>query len=341
VSTQKVRTFNVSFGESEFSESKYARLIAGKYNTVHHEILLTPADFLSTLPEALRAMDHPSGDGPNTFVVAKATRNAGITMALSGIGGDELFAGYPVFRQMSAIRNRAWLNAFPTLLRKPLAGLVRLTKRTTSANKMAELLSQDNINVKSAYPLVRSLFTADELRTLSRHEFAGNPVSEIIAAIKPEAENLLSAVSRMEIQTYLQNVLLRDTDQMAMAVALEVREPFLDYHLVEYVLSVPDKFKYPHSPKKLLVDSLGDLIPPEIVNRPKMGFTLPWANWMKGELKSFCEHELAEFGERGYCNKDELNQLWKRFLNGDSLVQWSRLWHIVVLNNWIRVNMHS
>jgi asparagine synthase (glutamine-hydrolysing) len=155
----------------------------------------------------------------------------------------------------------------------------------------------------------------------------------------PQIENhLLSAVSISEINTYLQNILLRDTDQMSMAVALEVREPFLDYKLMEFALSVNDKFKFPHTPKKLLIDSLGDLLPDEIVNRPKMGFTLPWQNWLKNELKSFCEKNISELSALDFCHKDEIINYWNRFLKGDKIVTWSRIWHLVVLNNWIRDN---
>ena len=125
---------------------------------------------------------------------------------------------------------------------------------------------------------------------------------------------------------------------MSMAVALEIREPFLDYHLVDFVMGVNDAYKYPHSPKKLLIDSLGDLLPNEIVNRPKMGFTLPWQYWLKNELKLFCEKNIYEFAEYDYCNTNEIKNLWQRFLNNDKTVTWSRIWHFVVLNNWLKEN---
>ena len=125
---------------------------------------------------------------------------------------------------------------------------------------------------------------------------------------------------------------------MSMAVALEVREPFLDYQLVEFVLSIKDEFKYPHSPKKLLTDSLGDLLPKEIIDRPKMGFTLPWKSWLKSDLKKFCETNLMEFAQFEFCNTKEIENLWKRFLANDESVSWSRIWHLVVLNSWIKQN---
>lgn len=341
ISRDKIQTFNVSFDESEFSESQYARLISKKYNTQHHEIKLTPEDFLKQLPEALHAMDHPGGDGPNTYIVSAATKKAGITMALSGIGGDELFAGYDVFKRMTELSKKSWLNAVPKFARSIGGTYIRSKRKSVSGNKISELLSLPEINFQTAYPLNRSVFTKKELSALSANQNPCATIENIIASIPQVKDHLLSAVSLAEIQTYLQNVLLRDTDQMSMAVALEVREPFLDYRLLEFVLSLNDETKYPHTPKKLLVDSLGDLLPPEIVNRPKMGFTLPWQHWLRNELKSFCEKNINEFAETGLFNVTEIKSLWSRFLNNDPTVSWSRVWHIIVLNNWLRENQVS
>lgn len=338
VSSEPVSTFNVSFDESEFSESRYARLVAKKFNTRHHEIKLTAQDFLHQLPEALHAMDHPSGDGPNTYIVSKATKEAGITMALSGIGGDEIFAGYDVFKRMSELQKKWWLNMIPQFMRKTAGYVIQKQKRSVSGNKIRELLGQTHINFLSAYPLSRSLFTLRELEQITNDANPFQHLEKIIREVPQVSEHLLSAVTLAELGTYLQNTLLRDTDQMSMAVALEVREPFLDYQLMEFVIGVNDEYKFPHSPKKLLVDSLGDLLPGEIVYRPKMGFVLPWEQWLKNELHSFCEKNIAAFGNRGLTEPGSVDALWKRFLGGDPSVTWSRIWHIVVLNNWISEN---
>jgi asparagine synthase (glutamine-hydrolysing) len=338
VSPEKVQTFNISFDESEFSESKYAQQIAKKFNTQHHEIKLKPEDFLKQLPEALAAMDHPGGDGPNTYIVSKATRQAGITMALSGIGGDELFAGYDVFRRMAELQKKSWLNAVPLFMRKAAGFALQQKNKTISAAKIRELLAQPRINFDSAYPLNRSLFTQKELNTLVEGARPFETIRSIVSEVPQIEDHLLSAVSIAEIRTYLQNTLLRDTDQMSMAVALEVREPFLDHKLIEFVLGVNDQSKYPHSPKKLLVDSLGDLLPSEIVHRPKMGFTLPWQYWLKNELRAFCEQNVKALDHKQLFAGGSITRLWTRFLNGDKTVTWSRVWHLVVLNNWIDTN---
>ena len=170
----------------------------------------------------------------------------------------------------------------------------------------------------------------------------GNAVQDIVTELLNKEDGsslpLLSQVSLAELSTYLQNVLLRDTDQMSMAHALEVRVPFLDHELVEFVLGVNDLHKFPHTPKQLLVDSLGDLLPREIVDRPKMGFTLPWAQWLKNELRSFCEVRLTKLGQRREFDEAGVHQLWQRFLTGDKRVTWSRVWYLVVLADWIERN---
>jgi asparagine synthase (glutamine-hydrolysing) len=149
---------------------------------------------------------------------------------------------------------------------------------------------------------------------------------------------LLSQVSLGELSTYLQSVLLRDTDQMSMAHALEVRVPFLDHELVEFALGISDRHKMPHTPKKLLVDALGDLLPREVVDRPKMGFTLPWELWMRNELREWCAARILQADTRPWFRKGAVATLWSRFLAGDPRINWSRVWSLVVLEDWLERN---
>lgn len=338
VSSEKIKTFNVSFNESEFSESVYARTISKKFNTEHHEINLHPDEFLKELPEALMAMDHPGGDGPNTYIVSKATKKAGITMALSGIGGDELFAGYENFKRLKSLQNKWVLKASPGFALKAGGLLLKAAKKNISASKIAEILALPKHDILHTYPLSRSVFTKKELDSLIAHNKAYTHLQKLIQHQKIKEDKTLSAITCMEMRTYLQNVLLRDTDQMSMAVALEVREPFLDHQLAEFVLSVNDAYKFPSTPKKLLVDSMGDLLPAEIVNRPKMGFTLPWQHWLKNELKGFCDNQINALEQKKILKAGSATSLWNRFLNKDPLVTWSRVWHLIVLNHWLDLN---
>lgn len=337
--SQTVKTFSVTFDESEFSEARFARLIAEKFKTDHHEIKLTSDYFMQELPAALKAMDHPSGDGPNTFVVSKVTKNAGITMALSGLGGDELFAGYPIFTRSQLLQKFGGLAMVPAALRKIPAAIFKFIRPGIASEKMAELLSLNKLNFENTYPLSRQIIADSQLKKLTGFaQLEPNSVAHIINEHELNKFETLTKVSIAEICTYMQNVLLRDTDQMSMASALEVRVPFLDYTLVEYVLSLPDAYKNPTSPKKLLIDALGDLLPPEIVNRPKMGFTLPWKHWMKHEMRQFCEQKIGSLSKRSFIAEAEIIALWNAFLSDNPRVPWSRIWYLIVLENWLIEN---
>ncbi|NDK54517.1 asparagine synthase (glutamine-hydrolyzing) [Pontibacter fetidus] len=345
VASQQVKTFSVTFEEEEFSEAKYAAIIAKKFKTEHHDIRLKPDDFLQLIPTALNAMDHPSGDGPNTFVVSKVTREAGITMALSGLGGDEVFAGYDVFKRMYALQHYKWLASLPLFLRKAVGQSLTRFKPSVASDKIQQLLYLPSWSLQDTYPITRQVLSESYIKELTGMSIL--PENHVRLVVRESMSQqykagvklpLLSQVSAAEMRTYMQNTLLRDTDQMSMAHALEVRVPFLDYELVEYVMGVSDKYKYPHTPKKLLTDAVGDLLPPEIINRPKMGFTLPWKEWLKNELYSFCETKLHNMAARDLFVKDEVLTIWRNFLKREPQVTWAKVWYLVVLENWLEEN---
>ncbi|MBK9176725.1 MAG: asparagine synthase (glutamine-hydrolyzing) [Flavobacteriales bacterium] len=339
-SAAPVHTFSVVFDEEEFSEERYARMVAEKFRTEHTAIRLKPSEMLRMLPDALNAMDHPSADGPNTYVVSKVTKEAGITMALSGLGGDEVFAGYPVFTRTLSLWQKRWVTQFPRPLRNAAAAIIAALHASSTSVKMGELLRLGSFSVDDTFPVSRVSFTDREiLRLVQLERLPTNQVGaimhDLIRTRRGHRLPLLSQVSVGELSTYLQNVLLRDADQMSMAHALEVRVPFLDHELIEFVLGVGDRVKYPDTPKKLLVDALGDLLPAEVVHRPKMGFTMPWELWMRNELRSFCEERLTRLGSRPTFRNGAVAGLWQRFLAGDRRVNWSRLWSLIVLGDWL------
>ncbi|WP_114781605.1 asparagine synthase (glutamine-hydrolyzing) [Botryobacter ruber] len=342
VAVKQVKTFAVTFEEEAFSEAKYAAAIARKFNTDHTEIKLRSDDFLELIPSALKAMDHPSGDGPNTYVVSKVTKEAGITMALSGLGGDEVFGGYDVFRRLTTLKQYAWLNLMPKPLKR-VAGksLVKLRPGVASS-KMQQLLNAASWNLEHTYPITRQILSDSLIKELLDNDQAPQDAVQQIVHESQERQGrslpFLSQISVAEMQTYMQNTLLRDTDQMSMAHALEVRVPFLDHDLVEYVFGVPDQYKYPSTPKKLLVDAVSDLLPSEIVNRPKMGFTLPWKEWLRTDLRGFCEQKINNLARRGILSAVEVHKLWQSFLQLDPSVTWSRVWYLIVLENWLEEN---
>ena len=336
LSNNKINTFSVNFDETEFSEGKYARIVAEKFGTNHTEIILTPKDFLENLPTALKFTDHPSGDGPNSFIVSKVTKKAGITVALSGLGGDEVFAGYEVFKQVLKAYQHKLLSKTPLFARKLGASALSVLKKDIHSQKIAELLQISDFSFENIYSVSRLLYTEKELQSFfAEKESIPNRVKDIVSNISINEKHLLSAVSAAEMQTYMQNILLRDTDQMSMASSLEVRVPFLDHRLIEYVYQVPDKYKYPHTPKKLLVDSL-NILPNKVVNRPKMGFLLPWDTWLKNELFTFADNRIKSFAARPFFNKKTILSHWQAFQNSDKSVSWARLWIFIVLEDYIQ-----
>lgn len=341
-STQPVNTFSVVFNEKKYDESPYANIIAEKYKTNHTPILLKPQDFLDALPTALNAMDCPSGDGINSYVVSKVTREAGITVALSGLGGDELFGGYPVFRQWTQLYKKRWLWNFPQLLRNGTGQLAKAVLNNHKSDRLHELMTLPKLEFADAYPVFRKLTSTKDIAQLSSRLPAHH--NAVALLLENERSNLrgmplLSQVSLGEISSYTQNVLLRDTDQMSMASSLEVRVPFFDHELVEYVLGIPDDYKFPHTPKQLLVESLGDLLPYEVVHRPKMGFVFPWADWLRHELRDFASQRLSQLGARSLFNEEEIHSVWSRFLKKDKKISWVNIWTLVVLEEWL--NKHA
>jgi asparagine synthase (glutamine-hydrolysing) len=343
VSKTRPVTFSVVFDEKKFSEEKYAQLVANKFKTEHHAIRLKAKDFLLDIPHALTSMDHPSGDGINTYTVSKATKEAGITVALSGLGGDELFSGYPVFRQMDKLSKNAWAQSWPREFRSAVGHLNKMIKGDIKSAKLQQLLRLNRLDVENAYPLSRQLFLEPLLSKVLKSYHTNNMVARIAHETiglntSGSGYPLQAQISLLEIKTYMQNVLLRDADQMSMAHALEIRVPFLDHELVEFMLNVPDKQKLEGFPKKLLVDSLDGLLPKEVYQREKMGFVFPWEEWLRKDLRELVEENIAFAGELGIMNKRELQKLWSDFLAGKPTVNWTMIWSIVVLAFWIKKN---
>jgi asparagine synthase (glutamine-hydrolysing) len=330
------QTFTIGFDEKEFDESSYAKVIAQKFNTRHHNILLKPGIFLDELDNALNSMDSPSGDGINTYVVSKAIRKENIKVALSGVGGDELFAGYPIFNQWLGLENKKWLWKFPGFVRSLLASFKGGS--SSKDQRTRALLKLPACDMAGAYPLLRQVIPGGTLQKLLKIETNHTALQQTLN-FQSSAINkfpLLSQVSVAEYLGYTQHTLLKDTDQMSMAVSLEVREPFFDHELIEYVLRVPDAVKKGTYAKSLLVESLGDMLPPEIVHRKKQGFLLPWSVWMKNELQTFCKTHIDSMAQREFVNGDALRQHWQRFTKGDETVRWAELWLFVVLDRWLQ-----
>jgi asparagine synthase (glutamine-hydrolysing) len=276
-------------------------------------------------------------------VVSAVARRAGLKVALSGLGGDEIFGGYPSFRRLTPIMPavRQW-SRMPRPMRRAAADLVRAVGGgAVTASKAAAVLESDG-TMAAIWPITRQVFSNEERRALL-------PPSQWPSATRDSYYSLLSAtgsnttddiwesVSYAESRTYMHDVLLRDTDQMSMAHALEVRVPLLDHRLVEYVASLPATIKAGRYPKSLLVESLPLPLPSTSTDRPKRGFTLPFDPWMRGALAPLCARALGPSGLDGRTlfQPGEITKLWQRFIDRRPGVTWSRVWTLVVLNHWL------
>ncbi|HEY0728121.1 MAG TPA: asparagine synthase-related protein, partial [Pyrinomonadaceae bacterium] len=323
VSDQRPKTFSVVFEETDLSEENYSRLVAQRFQTDHCEIRLREAQLLEMLPDAIGALDQPTMDGINTFVVSKAVKNAGVTVALSGLGGDELFAGYPSFRR--ALKLASLPNASKQVLRAA-AGVGRhVLNGSVQQQKLWALAGSDG-SPEEVYRITRQLFANGSSTTPN-----GNG-------------DVVNKISQLELEGYMANTLLRDTDVMSMAHSLEVRVPFVDARVVDYALSLPGEWKLDQHqngvPKPLLADALADLLPRDFLARKKMGFTLPFEKWMQGRMRAEIssvfgnERQLSEAGLIG----NDVRDLWARFLRAPRAVGWTRPWSLFVLARWCRIN---
>jgi len=334
VRSEKINTFQISFEEEAFDERKYAQLVAKKFNTNHHEINLSANAFLKDIPAAIAAIDFPSGDGPNTYAVSKAAKEAGITVAISGLGGDELFAGYPVFHYMQSIE-KSFLLKLSYPLRKSTSILLSTFSSNRSLRKKAELLGLKHADLASAFPLVRKVWSANELLSRRTKHFE---IEKNFKFIFEKNAPLLNRVSAAEIESYMQHVLLRDSDQMSMAHSLEIRVPFLDHNVVELATHLSNNMKNPTSPKKFITETFSDILPHEVVNRKKMGFTLPWSVWIKNELREFTESGFQVLFDQEVVNEKVLKTAWNKFLLGNEEKSFISFWHLSVLGHWMKNN---
>ena len=339
----RASTFSLVFREEEFNEAQHSRAVARRFSSDHHEIMVSEQGALASLPEALRAMDQPTIDGINTWLVSAKTRAEGLKVALTGLGADELFAGYSNFRRVPRMERAATRFAkMPWAIRTPVAASVGLLAgKGDRARKLSSLV--EGRDLTHPYFLLRSLFTVEERERLysgkcerEEHELQNLEQASLTAC---NALDPVNRVSYLELTCYMRNTLLRDSDFMSMAHALELRVPFLDPVLVQTCLRIPGREKLSStSPKRLLLRSLGVELPHDIVHRPKRGFTLPFERWMRGEMRSTIEQVLRQDCALDSClDPRAVIDVWTRFLAGET--SWSRPWSLFVLRQWCLQNL--
>ena len=341
----RLNTFSLVFREADYSEAEYSRAVSRKFGTEHQELSVSQGDVLDAIPLALQAMDQPTMDGINTFFISRQTRAAGIKVALSGLGGDEVFGGYASFRTVPKMERLAQiLTLIPGVLRRMLASAVNHFAPNNDQNRKVAELVRGCDRLLHSYFLSRMLFLPSQLGRLLQ-EIGGGGSERVDAALGETLElaqklDPTNRVSYLESRCYMLNTLLRDADMMSMAHGLEIRVPLIDHRLAKRVMAAPGGWKIASpTPKPLLVGALQGLLPKEIVDRPKRGFTLPFADWMKDQLRSEVEAGILRIGLGPLApilHADAAQDVWEDFLAEET--SWSRPWALFVLQRWCELN---
>jgi asparagine synthase (glutamine-hydrolysing) len=341
----RLNTFSIIFREAEYGEAEYSRAAAQAFASEHQEIMVSQRDVLDAIPYALKAMDQPTVDGLNTFLIARQTRAAGIKVALSGLGGDGLFAGYSTFRDVPRMErfDRFW-GRFPSILRRPLRRMFASLAPDTDENRKLAALAGGSDRALHSYFLARALFTPEQRNSL----LASVGEGVLVRANAPLQASLrrtrgldpINRVSYLEARCYTLNTLLRDSDVMSMAHGLQLRVPLLDHQLVDKLMALPGAWKLdPDVPKPLLVGALRGTLPNEIVHRKKQDLPLPFERWLRENLRAEMEAALPKFGQgplEPLLNYDSVAQVWNDFLS--QRTSWSRIWSLYVLERWCELN---
>ncbi|MDF3056773.1 MAG: asnB [Rariglobus sp.] len=331
----QLKTFSIGFEDAGYSEAETAAANARHLGSDHHSTVLTGTRVAEDIGTLLAALDHPTGDGINTYYASQAARAGGVTVALSGLGADELFGGYPSFRNMPRLAR--WLpiwTSVPSPLRNLL--LARWDRGDTRLRKLADTLRHADSPAALAL-LQRRVFAESTRRSLLAPDtapgYSPHPQSAALAEGLHDADRF-SVTSAAEMRGYMADVLLRDSDVMSMRHSLELRVPFVDRPLVRWLAGQPTAFKHtPGQPKAALAAAVGDLLPPGLLTRKKRGFTLPYAVWMRGPLKPFLEDTFApaSVSRSGLFNTTAVQAHWRGFLAGNDTLEWSRVWSLAIL----------
>jgi len=346
-----IHTFTLSFEEEEFNEGEIARRIARAIGTQHHEVTLSESDFVENLDRALDSLDQPTFDGLNSYFMSRAVRQAGFTVALVGTGGDELFGGYSSFRDLPALH--AWSRRLGWVPRAALVEGAQLAvaalqpdrgsmPRQTRWAKLPAMVRRGD-DLLALYQLAYALFLPDFQKELLAKDAAAALVdglpSETRARLERETagRSELAAISVLEQRLFLGERLLRDNDAASMAASIEQRMPLVDQVLLETVNGVPDAERYQPVLRKAALRRAGLRgLDPELFERPKRGFVLPFDRWIRQGLSGSVDQTLRdpEAVRAAGLEPAAVLRLWQAFLQGAPGLYWSRVWALYVLVRW-------
>ena len=336
ITSGELHTYTVAGDVPSLSEIEPARRVATFFETTHHELMIGAAAMARALPSIIRRLDAPSADAINSYFVSQAVAATRIKAVLSGVGGDEMFGGYPSFQRIpAAMRAARWLS--PVL---PVTAMAVSAVSNWRARKLQHFAGA--ADAASAYRAVRGNFMPEEWPRLLGPAFDGptrREAREALSAVEARmfrevpAETPLATVARMETGAYLQGQLLRDVDAVSMAHALEVRVPFVDHRLAESIWPALGHYPDLLHGKHLLHRSVPRRSQ-EIAAGPKRGFTLPFDNWMRGGLRETALRGVESTVALGWVNARAAATAWSDWERGRA--HWSRAWSLSVLGQFLQ-----
>jgi len=362
----QIHTFTVGFDVPGYDESGHARRVAGALGTRHSASVLTEETFCRQLDDAFAAVDQPTFDGLNTYFVSRAAREAGMTVALAGTGGDELFGGYPSFSRVPALLGagaRLGLGG-GGILGRAVAGGVAMGARAAHRlawdvlgiappqarwGKAADLARASG-DALGLYQVGYALFTRDTQAALAAHAVRSAQNAQdhgLPGEVAEEWRRRIAscearqAVSALELASFAGERLLRDTDTASMAVGLEVRVPLLDHVLAETAAGIdPGRRFSPCGRKQALRDAALGGLDPGLFDRPKSGFVLPIDAWARRRLRGEMDDVFADDGlaRRAGLRGEAVRTVWRSFTRGRPGLYWSRPWSLFVLMKWCRAH---
>ncbi len=336
----RLKTFTLTFNEKEFSEQATARRMADHIGTEHHELLLTGETVAKHLPAIIARMDQPTGDGINTYFASSLAAQNGVKAVISGLGGDELFGGYPSFRQLP--RFARWLPAWRTLPGGMRHGIVKAlrTHGTVRSLKLADFLAYAR-DINELASLQRTVFSETarlplldpETRRMVARLGPMHPMLDDFA-FELHTTQPLRTVSAWEMRTYMADVLLSDSDTFSMSHSLELRTPFVDAKLVRWLWRQPEQYVLtPGRYKAALADAVADLLPHASHKLTKVGFSLPFPLWIRGPLRPFLEDifSSSSLEKCPWLEPIAVQALWRDYQHSDDTRNWSRIWSLAML----------
>jgi len=343
-----LHTFSIGFKDDKFfDETAYANTVAKHLNTNHTVFSLTHKDLLDHVDQVLNYIDEPFADSSalNVYILSKETRKHA-TVALSGDGADELLGGYNKHAAFNRIINKGWkenlITTFGPLLKNlPQSRSNKLGNLARQLNRFAEgmkLSSRERYWQWAGFTtnMQPSLLNETSLQKSTQQEFESRKENYLRFISSPET---MREILLTDMNLVLPGDMLTKVDSMSMANSLEVRVPFLDYRVVDFIFSLPDDYKINRSMRKrILQDAFRNELPPELYNRPKKGFEVPLLNWLRKELKPMIDNLLSEkmISEQGIFNYSEIKKLKAQLDSSNPQDVHARVWALLVFQSWHR-----